>query len=593
VQSLYDATREVQSTILKPDFRERPEAIRILASVREITKLAYDNLRDLEYLIDENRDRGSSTRSSKSDSEENAKNQAIFQNLNKHAGKFQDILDIIAGRENWSRLAPKPPRAPSASPHSATRLQPVDTSKMTISVPTSPYQPSIEEVDDTDAEDEVSPNVQHVHYVPKEDLPSSSAASSSSKTHPKRVVRPTTPPQVVIRQATDPKQFDSPPVRRTKTSASPLAASSGANDTESDDEPLEKAEPSLRPSALPKILTKQTSQAKNIKDLETEIARLQGQLETLDRSRDTETAVPDSARPDMGVRRTSGKHRSVDLTTANETLDTPSMRRPRASTSQGSERPKSFVEGSSYDPYRSEMPPPPRPDKPRRTSSQKAAARGPSRSPRTTPFSAVERTDNYWDYQYSAQVPQSATADFFGHDPRTSLPTVLESRDNRTGRLGYRPKRNSAAFEDPRDNFRDFFDSGAGDFPLFGPSGAGSAASSQRKPRSRGNSRTQESTSPNAKPYISPHQLHESLPLEPDVRDISVTLEEVFFGTSQKYIVRRDKYDAYTGATSQEEFVLDVPIHRGLKAKSKIKFPTLGHQTPDGPRELHFRLVEV
>ena len=180
----------------------------------------------------------------------------------------------------------------------------------------------------------------------------------------------------------------------------------------------------------------------------------------------------------------------------------------------------------------------------------------------------------------------------YGPDPRTSLPTVLDrGRDGKSGRRGPSRHRNSV-FEDPRDNFHDFFrgDDSAGDFPLFGP--ASVPVTDSRQPRSRGNSRAQD-TSPNAKPYISPHQLHESIPIEPDVREISISLDDVFWGTSKKYKIRRDKYDPRTGIITQDEKTLEVPISRGLKPKSKIKFLGEGHQTADGTRELHFQLAEV
>merc|ERR1711881_772182 len=85
---------------------------------------------------------------------------------------------------------------------------------------------------------------------------------------------------------------------------------------------------------------------------------------------------------------------------------------------------------------------------------------------------------------------------------------------------------------------------------------------------------------------------HESIDLEPDVREISISLEDVFFGTKKKYKIKRDKYNPKTGIITQEECVLDVPISRGLKPKSKIKFEGEGHQCAEGTRELHFQLSE-
>ncbi len=160
------------------------------------------------------------------------------------------------------------------------------------------------------------------------------------------------------------------------------------------------------------------------------------------------------------------------------------------------------------------MPPLPRPDPPRRTSSTKKS-RNPSRSPRTTSYSAIDQhSDTYWDYGYTQEAQN--TTDMYGPDLRSSLPTVLEGngRDVGNGRSGLsRTKRLSfvdvGGFEGPRDNFRHFFKQDGddeADFPLFGS--AGTQAPQPVQSRSRGNSRTATDTSPNSKPYISPRQLH-------------------------------------------------------------------------------------
>jgi hypothetical protein len=600
VQSLFDAASSVQISILRPAFGQRSDATRLLNDLEDLTKISLWNLQELQFLIHPKRDRKSSNRSPKSETDETIRNQNIFSNLQKHTSAFQRLGDYIAGREDWSGLTPRTPRVPSVSPDSASRMQSTESSRVVLSVPPSPNQPYVEDVEDSDTDEDdkkAKANIEHVHYVPPKDDSPVTPVTEASKPHPRRVIPPQTPPQVVVRQATDPRQFESPK-KRPDTSSSPLRASAGADD-DSDDSDIDvrtgPAEAHLHPSALPNHVTKiNKPPAKTLKDLEEEIARLRLDLRQL---ADSETSASDASRPELGRRKTSGKHKSVDL--GNLDADSSDSRRPRASTTQGPERPKSFVEGSSYDPYRSEMPPPPRPDAPRRTSSTKKS-RHLSRSPRTTPYSAVDQhSDTFWDYGYTQQA-QSAT-DMYGPDPRSSLPTVLEgkSQDARTGRSGLsRSKRSSfldvGSFEDPRDNFRDFFKQDVGDeadFPLFGP--AGTQAPQPAQSRSRGNSRTAKDASPNSKPYISPRQLHESPPLEPDVREISVSLEDVFFGTMKKFKVRRNKYNAQTGIITEEERILEVPIHRGLKPGSKIKFDGLGHQTSEGTRELHFKLAEV
>jgi hypothetical protein len=555
-----------------------------LNDVEDLTKIASWNLQDLQFLIHPHRDRRGANRSPTSEVDETIRNQNIFSNLQKHTAAFQKLGDYIAGREDWSKLTPRTPRAPSVSPDSASRLQPAEPSKVTISMPASPYQPFMEEAEDDGDGEELKSNVEHVHYVPKDDSPVTPATKSGSR----RVIPPQTPPQVVIRQATDPRQFESPK-RRADAPSSPLRTSADADeDTEIPEYEGTKGsnQTHLHPSALPKLVTKLDRPSKTLKDLEEEISRLHSELQ---RYAESEASASDVHRPDLGKRKTS-KHKSVDLGHAEEAAATSSSRRPRALTAQGTERPRSFVEGSSYDPYRSEMPPPPRPDLLHRTSSTKSR-RPPSRSPRTTSYSAVDsQAETYWDHGYAQN-----TGDMYGPDPRSSLPTVLESgkRDKRSSRSGQRGKRVSGVFEDPPDNFHDFFrqeDPTSADFPLFGPTAT--QAPPQVQPRSRGNSRAQD-TSPNSKPYISPHQLHESLPIEADVREINVSLEDMYFGTVKKFKVRRQKYNAQTGIVTTEERIFEVPINRGLKPGSKIKFESGGDQTPEGTKELHFKLSEV
>jgi DnaJ-class molecular chaperone len=61
----------------------------------------------------------------------------------------------------------------------------------------------------------------------------------------------------------------------------------------------------------------------------------------------------------------------------------------------------------------------------------------------------------------------------------------------------------------------------------------------------------------------------------------------------KKFKVRRQKYNAQTGIVTTEERIFEVPINRGLKPGSKIKFESGGDQTPEGTKELHFKLSEV
>ncbi|KIW00776.1 uncharacterized protein PV09_07756 [Verruconis gallopava] len=587
LQLLLDATSSLQVAILQPDFRRRSDASRISRDILDLSRLAEDNLEALQHLIHPNRDRRPS-RSPRSGAEEKSRNQNIFSNLKKHAHAFQRLSDYITNREDWTRLAPKAPKAPralSSSPEASSRLQPAEKGKETTSAPISPYQPTVEDVDDTDGEDEVKYNVEHVHYVHKEDS-SVIDPAKVEQTHPKRTSHPQTPPQVVIRQATDPKQFEPSSSKVAASSASPLKTAAGVNDVDgAANKAVQDTEVNQTSSLQKRDSHADRPLSKSLQELEDEIARLNRKLQ--EKYSEGATSTSDAAKPESGKWTSSGKHKSVDLGRTNSLFGDSGSRRPRSSTSQNAERPRSFVEGTAFDPgYKPDMLPPALPEGLRRASSMKSRP-SLSRSPRSAPFSPYDpHVDTYWDYGY----PHGAT-NMYGPDPRTSLPTVLESgkRDHRSARTGrIVPKFH---FENPMDTFGDFFreeDPGIADFPLFGPS----VQPPLNQGRSRGNSRAQNEASPNPKPYISPRQLHESLPIEPDVRQISVSLEDMFYGVKKKFRVKRDKYNPQTGIITQEECIMEVPIPRGLKPKSKIKFEGAGHETREGTRELHFELVE-
>lgn len=84
---------------------------------------------------------------------------------------------------------------------------------------------------------------------------------------------------------------------------------------------------------------------------------------------------------------------------------------------------------------------------------------------------------------------------------------------------------------------------------------------------------------------------------EPEVtvveKPLPVSLEEVFNGTTKKMKIKRKTYDQATGKQSTQDRILEVPIKRGLKAGSKIKFSDVGDQVEGGTQDLHFIVQEV
>ncbi|KAH6622046.1 DNAJ heat shock family protein-like protein [Boeremia exigua] len=83
---------------------------------------------------------------------------------------------------------------------------------------------------------------------------------------------------------------------------------------------------------------------------------------------------------------------------------------------------------------------------------------------------------------------------------------------------------------------------------------------------------------------------------EPEVtvveKPLPVTLEEMFNGTTKKLKIKRKTYDQTTGKQSTGDRILEVPIKKGLKAGSKIKFSDVGDQVEGGTQDLHFVVSE-
>ncbi|KAK3061503.1 hypothetical protein LTS18_006057 [Coniosporium uncinatum] len=75
-------------------------------------------------------------------------------------------------------------------------------------------------------------------------------------------------------------------------------------------------------------------------------------------------------------------------------------------------------------------------------------------------------------------------------------------------------------------------------------------------------------------------------------RPLPVSLEELFNGTTKKMKIKRKTYDQSTGKQNNEDRILEVPIKKGLKVGSKIKFKDVGDQVEGGTQDLHFVVQE-
>ncbi|KAK8170063.1 DNAJ heat shock family protein-like protein [Phyllosticta citrichinensis] len=101
---------------------------------------------------------------------------------------------------------------------------------------------------------------------------------------------------------------------------------------------------------------------------------------------------------------------------------------------------------------------------------------------------------------------------------------------------------------------------------------------------------------PSAKRSATGSRFGDRRPQTPEVtvveKPLPVTLEELFSGTTKKMKIKRKTYDPATGKQSTQDRILEVPIKKGLKPGSKIKFSDVGDQVEGGTQDLHFIVSE-
>lgn len=81
---------------------------------------------------------------------------------------------------------------------------------------------------------------------------------------------------------------------------------------------------------------------------------------------------------------------------------------------------------------------------------------------------------------------------------------------------------------------------------------------------------------------------------EPTVveKDLDLTLEEIFKGTTKKIKTKSKTFDA-SGKRSVQEVTLEANIKPGLRAGSKLKYKNVGDQEEGGRQDVHLILKEV
>lgn len=146
-------------------------------------------------------------------------------------------------------------------------------------------------------------------------------------------------------------------------------------------------------------------------------------------------------------------------------------------------------------------------------------------------------------------------------------------------------------FSDPKDIFAEFMRGGGGGMggggddldDLFGGGGFGSMGGGFGGRPSAGSRSTSTPFGRRREPEVETTVVEKPLP---------VSLEDIFNGANKKLKVQRKTYDKMTGKQSVEDKVLSVPIKKGLKPGSKIKYPDMGDQVEGGVQDLHFIVKE-
>lgn len=75
-------------------------------------------------------------------------------------------------------------------------------------------------------------------------------------------------------------------------------------------------------------------------------------------------------------------------------------------------------------------------------------------------------------------------------------------------------------------------------------------------------------------------------------KPLPITLEDMFNGATKKLKIKRKTYDDRTGRSATEDKVLTVPVNKGIKSGSKIKFTNAGDQTEGSTQDVHFVISE-
>jgi DnaJ C terminal domain len=515
-----------------------------------------------------------------------------------HSRELHKVLDLIEGREDWSRLSPKPPTTPTERGKEFMRsgkkvtFTPSTGSSTNRSARSSPssLKATVEDAPDS-GEDEESHGVSAYHINPQDFDKLSSPRTSEG--------RPS-PPRVMIRQPTDPNDLE--PVMKSLNFEDDLdSPAKGLN-----------MFPTVEPTSSPKDVTAmydgrsvvgsssrpQTNEelAEEIRKHEDELRRLRDELhssssDSSNRPSRNKGKKPLSKRDDNPF----GFDHQPDLQSGEDMLKFKKSFDSTSSSSQyhsAQSKPHSLDYGnpspnSSSSSLKVPVLSQPRPRPRAATTSSTESSRRPAFgeeggasqrpyhvSPRYSPYPSPSEYSSprmrAGGFDVQSRNSNSSRESVYGPQHNISLPTVLENGPRRSPSS----RNKKRASWNPND-----FEKG-GDFTLFDTTDAPSNQNLFSKEPAAKDTKTTPVAEAQAPGTIT--------------QELSVTLAELYTGTRKRVQVHRLLPDSMSGSLHSFPEVIDVQIYAGLRPNSRITLARRGDFVPQRGEfgDLIFTIIE-
>jgi hypothetical protein len=515
-----------------------------------------------------------------------------------HSKDMHKVLDSIQGREDWSKLSPKPPTTPTDKGKDFMKsgkkvtFTPSTGSSGSRSARSSPssMRATVEEVIDA-GEDEEAHAVSSYHIDPEDFHKTRHSPQFDDK-------RKQTTPRLVLRQPTDPNDLE-PAVKSLNLDESADKAPNGLNMFNSGATSESPKGLSSKKDAY--SLTTTSSQNRSSEELEEQIRRHREELRRL-----REELHSSSSDSSVNARDAKGKgilknaqddpfgindnqssedalkfKKSSDSTSSSSYYHSAQSKphsldwgRPSNNSSSSSLK---VPEATRLRPRAATMSAAESARRPAFGDQQGNVPRPPYVSPRYSPYASSSenpsprvRTSGVDPFGSRPNNSNSSQESVYGQPHNTSLPAVLEHGNQREN-----PDRNrKRASWAPADDFN------AGDFTLFDSSDPALSQNLFNTPQP-----SNTASSPASKQNVAPGNI---------IQDLPVSLSDLYAGAKKRVSVQRLLPDSMSGQLQRFADVFEVQVYAGLRPGSRITMPKLGNYVPQLQTcgDLVFVLVE-